>query len=72
MRAHPTVLFDLRELLAARTLAEEHLRVMLARLEATNVELARALVQKALPVPEPNIQPVTPKRVTWWAAWRKG
>jgi hypothetical protein len=50
-----------------RAIAEEQLRVMLMKLEATNAELAGALVVKALP-PAPEVEP--PRRAKWWQLWR--
>jgi excisionase family DNA binding protein len=46
--------------------AGEQLRVMLMKLEATNAELAGALVVKALP-PAPE---ETPRRTRWWQLWK--
>jgi hypothetical protein len=57
----------LRDQLQQRSHAEQELRVMLARLERTNADLAGALVQKALP---PAME-VTPRRVRWWSWWRR-
>lgn len=49
--------------------AEEQLRVMLMKLEATNAAMTGALVQKALPAPEE----ATPRRkLRWWALWNRG
>jgi DNA-binding transcriptional MerR regulator len=48
-----------------RAIAEEQLRVMLMKLEATNAELAGALVQKALP---PAPEPV--RKARWWQLWK--
>lgn len=60
----------LRGQLEQRGQAEEQLRVMLARLEATNAQLAGALVQKALP-PATITQPETPKKARWWFFGRR-
>jgi hypothetical protein len=49
-------------------IAEEQLRVMLMKLEATNAVMTGALVQKALPAPEEE----TPRRTRWWALWGRG
>jgi hypothetical protein len=46
--------------------AEEQLRVMLMKLEATNAEMTGALVQKALPPAEAE----APKKTRWWQLWR--
>jgi hypothetical protein len=55
------------EELQRHAIAEEQLRVMLMKLEATNAELAGALVQKALP-PAPE---EAPRRARWWnVLWR--
>ncbi|HEV8177071.1 MAG TPA: helix-turn-helix domain-containing protein [Gemmatimonadales bacterium] len=59
----------LRAQLVSRTQAEEQLRVMMAHLESTNAELARALVQRALP-PAPDFAPA-PRRTRWWSLWRR-
>jgi hypothetical protein len=48
-----------------RAIAEEQLRVMLMKLDATNAELAGALVQKALP---PAPEPV--RKARWWQLWK--
>jgi hypothetical protein len=48
-----------------QSIAEEQLRVMLMKLEATNAGLARALVQKALP-PAPEEK----RRTQRWQLWR--
>lgn len=58
------------EELRRRDQAEEQLRVMLVRLEQTNAQLSSALVQKALP-PHVDTEPETPKKVRWWALWRR-
>jgi hypothetical protein len=48
-----------------QSIAEEQLRVMLMKQEATNAGLARALVQKALP-PAPEEK----RRTQRWQLWR--
>lgn len=62
----------LRDQLNLRSHAEQELRVMLARLERTNSELAGALVQKALP-PAGEIgstmEPI--RKVRWWWPWAR-
>jgi DNA-binding transcriptional MerR regulator len=66
---HLRAQIDLRshEIQQERT-AGEQLRVMLMKLEATNAELAGALVVKALPPAPESVQPV--KRAKWWQLWR--
>jgi excisionase family DNA binding protein len=50
-------------------IAEEQLRVMLMKLEATNAQMTGALVQKALPpAPEPE---AARRRLRWWALWSR-
>jgi hypothetical protein len=50
-------------------IAEEQLRVMLMKLEATNAQMTGALVQKALPpAPEPE---ASRRRLRWWARRRQ-
>lgn len=50
----------------ARSQAEAELRLMLGRLEATNAELARALVVKALPPHVETENQAKPRRRWWW------
>lgn len=50
-------------------IAEEQLRVMLMKLEATNAQMTGALVQKALP-PAPEPEP-SRRRLRWWALWAR-
>lgn len=60
----------LRDQLQQERSAGQELRVMLARLERTNSELAGALVVKALP--PADVQFVQPRRLRWWQVWRRG
>jgi hypothetical protein len=55
------------EELQRHAIAEEQLRVMLMRVQATNAELAGALVQKALP-PAPEME-APPRQTRWWTLW---
>jgi hypothetical protein len=60
----------LRAQIDAHTDAEQELRVMLARLECTNAELAGALVQKALPPISTSVE-MPARKVRWWWPWSR-
>lgn len=58
----------LRQQLVARTEAEAQLRAMMMHLERTNAQLTEALLRPALP---PHVETPAPKKVRWWALWRR-